>query len=541
METSTQEHTQVTIAVEACPVQQAIIYNDRAEVTRLATFTHLFPGPVELSIVGLSSKVDRNSVRVSGQGSATILEVSYNTKWRPKNNDNGSERATLQRTLEELNEKIDRETEALARIEKEREWVNGWAQALSQPRTIPKGEGAAALFSSQALEQAMSFMQFYQKSLADIDNRCAGVQKSMKALREKHEEVSKSLSNLVMGDMQQVHELNILVNIQAQGDLPLELAYVVMDASWHAAYDVRVQSDDLRLELTYYGIITNTSLDDWHNALLALSTAKPSVSGAPPDLTTKFVGFAQPFDYSHGHSAFINSVPAQPCQSAVQEAFAAPAEVLTTSVQESSTCHNFEIPRKATILSDSKAHKVTIGIIKLKASFTYLAIPRLSLHAYLKASIVNRSDYSLLGGDINVFMDGNFIAKSSIKGVSPTESFVLFLGTDDSIKITNPPGVFFKDTQGILRRSNLKTLKHLITIKNTKSKEVEMLVYDQLPKSNSSQIKVHLTRPVLAEQENVRLTEANNLEWDLRLKPGQQIQLPFEYQIEWPVGVEINI
>jgi len=146
-----------------------------------------------------------------------------------------------------------------------------------------------------------------------------------------------------------------------------------MDASWHAAYDVRVQSDDLRLELTYYGIITNTSLEDWHNvsalndelstplafpsphtcawswvdltnpsfrcqALLALSTAKPSVSGAPPDLTTKFVGFAQPFDYSHGHSAFINSVPAQPCQSAVQEAFAAPAEVLTTSVQVCTPC-----------------------------------------------------------------------------------------------------------------------------------------------------------------------------------------------------------
>jgi hypothetical protein len=45
----------------------------------------------------------------------------------------------------------------------------------------------------------------------------------------------------------------------------LSLAYVVMDASWHAAYDVRVTSNDSRLNLTYYGIITNNSLDHWQD------------------------------------------------------------------------------------------------------------------------------------------------------------------------------------------------------------------------------------------------------------------------------------
>jgi len=43
----------------------------------------------------------------------------------------------------------------------------------------------------------------------------------------------------------------------------LLLSYVVMGAAWQAAYDVRVQSDNEQLDLTYYGIITNNSLDDW--------------------------------------------------------------------------------------------------------------------------------------------------------------------------------------------------------------------------------------------------------------------------------------
>lgn len=100
-----------------------------------------------------------------------------------------------------------------------------------------------------------------------------------------------------------------------------------------------------------------------------------------------------------------------------------------------------------------------MAILDLRAKFTYVIIPKLSTHAYLKASIINDSDkYSLLAGEMNVFMDGNFVAKSSIKAVSPSESFALFLGTDDAIKVTYPLGVFFKDTQGYLRRSNLKVL-----------------------------------------------------------------------------------
>jgi len=87
-------------------------------------------------------------------------------------------------------------------------------------------------------------------------------------------------------------------------------------------------------------------------------------------------------------------------------------------------------------------------VIHLKASYTYMVIPPLSTHAYLKvsqvhlnsshkekrisenqnshhlpppppifqASIQNTSEgYPFLAGDINVFMDGNFVAKSHIK------------------------------------------------------------------------------------------------------------------------------
>jgi len=45
----------------------------------------------------------------------------------------------------------------------------------------------------------------------------------------------------------------------------------------------------------------------------------------------------------------------------------------------------------------------------------------------------------------------------------------------------------------------------------------------------------------LQEEGYVTLTEANNLKWKLDLPAGKQIELPFEYQVEWPIDTEINI
>jgi hypothetical protein len=60
--------------------------------------------------------------------------------------------------------------------------------------------------------------------------------------------------------------------------------------------------------------------------------------------------------------------------------------------------------------------QVTIRIIGLKARFTYVLTPKHSTHAYLKASIINDSErYTFLAGEMNVFMDGNFVSKSAIK------------------------------------------------------------------------------------------------------------------------------
>ncbi|CAF1600536.1 unnamed protein product, partial [Rotaria sordida] len=66
---------------------------------------------------------------------------------------------------------------------------------------------------------------------------------------------------------------------------------------------------------------------------------------------------------------------------------------------------SFTIPRRSTINADGKPHKLTIGVLDLVSTFSYTIVPKLSLHAYLKASTLNTSDKYLLAGPASIFMN----------------------------------------------------------------------------------------------------------------------------------------
>jgi hypothetical protein len=65
----------------------------------------------------------------------------------------------------------------------------------------------------------MSFMQFYQKSLVEFDNRRVAIYTERKVLQERLDHVTKALSLLSTGSNagDEVHEVNILLNTASAG------------------------------------------------------------------------------------------------------------------------------------------------------------------------------------------------------------------------------------------------------------------------------------------------------------------------------------
>ena len=83
-------------------------------------------------------------------------------------------------------------------------------------------------------------------------------------------------------------------------DAVLYVSYVVTNASWSSAYDIRVFTKDKNMkvilslslipihphthilfQVQYYGLIKQQTGEDWKDAQISLSTAQPSVGGQP--------------------------------------------------------------------------------------------------------------------------------------------------------------------------------------------------------------------------------------------------------------------
>ncbi len=62
-------------------------------------------------------------------------------------------------------------------------------------------------------------------------------------------------------------------------------------------------------------------------------------------------------------------------------------------------------------------HTLSIAALDLFAELRHVCVPRQVHWAYIKGTIKNTSDYELLAGPVDVFMDNGFVTSTSI-GVS---------------------------------------------------------------------------------------------------------------------------
>jgi len=211
--------------------------------------------------------------------------------------------------------------------------------------------------------------------------------------------------------------------------------------------------------------------------------------------------------------------------------FSAPA-ALTTDVQESATSATFHIHREATIISDNKPHKVTVSHITLDVEFEYVVVPMKSDMAFLKALAKNTSRYTFLKGPMNVFMNNFYIATSTLVTKSPLESFRLYLGPDPNVKVNVKPIVKNESTAGIITKVKSEETTHTTHVTNFKPTKVYVAVYEQMPFSSNTEIKIKTLEP---KDTKGMVDEFQIIRWEFPLPPGGENVVTFKYSIEYPV------
>ena len=164
-------------------------------------------------------------------------------------------------------------------------------------------------------------------------------------------------------------------------------------------------------------------------------------------------------------------------------------------------------------------------------------MPKRVATAYLTAKVVNTSEFPLLAGAMNVFLDGTFVATSGLRTVMAGEKFDLALGADEGISVKHKRVNKFTEDTGLTSSGKRVTYEYLITIQNNKKTAERVIVADQVPVSRNEKVVVKVLAP---DAKDVKPTDEGTLKWTLDLKPAEKRELTIKFTVDYPKDVDVS-
>jgi uncharacterized protein (TIGR02231 family) len=220
--------------------------------------------------------------------------------------------------------------------------------------------------------------------------------------------------------------------------------------------------------------------------------------------------------------------------------------VLVAAVEVGVTSATFKIPVAVSVVGNNVSQKVPINTGRLPANLQFQSTPKSLEAAFLSAYANNGSEYPMLAGPMNTFLDETFIAASNLRTVMPGERFEIALGADDGITVKRRVVNRFTEDTGLTNKNRRVTFEILVTITNKKTTEERVVFKEPTPVSRDEKIVVKVLAPTekeigtLANPKEVTREEDGKLVWRVNMKPGEKREFPLKVSIEHPGDILVS-
>lgn len=212
------------------------------------------------------------------------------------------------------------------------------------------------------------------------------------------------------------------------------------------------------------------------------------------------------------------------------------SEQIAVNEQRAQFGYEFEIKQPLTLLSDGKTTTTEIARYQLPATYQYLGIPRADKDAFLVADATDWQQYSLLEGEANVYFENSFIGKTVLDPTVANDTLHFSLGRDNGIRMQRTK-VSARSTRRLLASNQEQDMTWRITVKNSRKEAVSLLLQDQIPVSQNSNITV-----TTEELSGGQLDKSTGIiVWQLQLQPNEQREFIVQYRVKYPKNRQLTI
>ncbi|HBG93360.1 MAG: hypothetical protein A2X54_03990 [Nitrospirae bacterium GWF2_44_13] len=507
--------------IESVPkIQNIVLYPDSAMIKKEAAVA-VKKGENIIRISGLTANLTDESVQVNIKEKAAVrisgvrVEKTYLQK-------------TMQDKIQKLQPRLDSINELIKEHSNEISAINSSIEFLKKTVPFPQNQKVTQ-------SEVEGHAKFIEKSLSVSYDRTAKIENKIKKLNEEKRAVENELKNLSSSrDESKTIVINLLSN--ADREINLGLSYIVTNAGWSPQYDVRADSATGKIDMACFASIAQSTGEDWKNANIEISTARPSY-GPPPELSAWYVDIYKPMPSSYKYKKAIKGEDfimskEKASEMVLEQRFEEP------KIKAEATSFSFIIPGKVNIPSDNQPHRILIASSSKDAKLDYYAAPKLSRHAHLRAGLKNPLPFPIFSGQMSIFLDERFVNTTSVdKQILSDEDMNLSLGIDEGIKIEKKLLKKFTEYSGVFSKDTQINYEYAIDIVSSKDKEIGINIRDNFPVSKNEQIKVVLESP---KKEDAKTSDDGIISWDLRLKPNEKRYLKIKFRVEHPKNLRIT-
>ncbi len=519
------------IEIEA-PISAVTVYPDRAEVTRLIE-SAVPAGATTFVVAGLPADLIPDSVRVSGEASGTVLIGSVET-------------APIIAAVPayEPDPKIEAEIETLRDRRRAVEDRVAVAKMQLDYYALILQEAPAA--ADKQLIRAMDPEQ-WQQVWSAVGTSTAQARESLRLAETEMRAIDGAIAEKTRTQPQPAtapsSSMTVRVNIDATvpATARLRISYQLAGASWRPVYDAHLDSEQGKVTLTQFGEVRQHTGEDWSRIAMTLSTARPSVGAALPELSPWFL-----HEYAMMRPEDLANIAGQRAEGGQTDAAPEPGDSMQPVVPNTARliatefAAIYRVPGVISVPSDLAPHRVVIAEHDLAGRLAARTVPKLAPVAHLYATIAYEGTEPLLPGPLAVFRDGAFVGTSDLALLRPAEEVRLGFGVDDKIRVEYrvEDG---KPESGGLFDSTRRVERHVrLTVANYHRQPMEIAVLDQLPVASDKRIEVTLlgetTKPFVADWEDRKGVVA----WTRTLAPTAEEVITFGYVVTYPDDMNLG-
>lgn len=204
--------------------------------------------------------------------------------------------------------------------------------------------------------------------------------------------------------------------------------------------------------------------------------------------------------------------------------------------------HRYTVEGLVDVPADALTHRVLIGQREGTPTLRWRTVPREALEVYREAELRNPFDAPLLGGPVEVYVDGSLLAVASIGQVDRGGTTCVGMGVEQRLRVARNVRAR-EETAGILGGDTV--IHHEVSIELSSAFATPALVevLDRHPVSDDKDIEVEITHSV-PEYERYDQAERGaavrgGMAWRVIVPPGGRTSVVYIYRIKLPSKNEI--